>query len=192
MEFPRVVKIRQKFPRPRVENVEEALREQLGRGEISSTIRPGMSVALTAGSRGIAEIDEIMRSLVEILKQMEAEPFIVPAMGSHGGATAEGQVEILDSLGVTEEFCGAPIRSSMEVVVIGETGGSVVTVMAVIETDSFLHGTGATRAGGRGLWRYPAPPRPRRSGRMGTCRCRGPDSNRGHSVRCPIFCQDFF
>ena len=129
MEFPRVVKIRQKFPRPRVENVQEALREQLGRGEISSTIKPGMSVALTAGSRGIAEIDEILRSLVEILKEMEAQPFIVPAMGSHGGATAEGQVEILDSLGVTEEFCGAPIRSSMEVVEIGETDRGVPVYM---------------------------------------------------------------
>ena len=121
MEFPKVVKIRQKFARPRVVNVEAALREQLGRGPISSTIKPGMSVALTAGSRGIAEIDEILRSLVEILKEMEAEPFIVPAMGSHGGATAEGQVEILDSLGVTEEFCGAPVRSSMEVTEIGKT-----------------------------------------------------------------------
>ena len=129
MEFPKVVKIRQKFPRPRVENVEEALREQLGRGEITSTIEPGMSLALTAGSRGIAEIDGILRCLVEILKELDTEPFIVPAMGSHGGATAEGQVEILESLGVTEEFCGAPIRSSMEVVEIGETGRGVPVYM---------------------------------------------------------------
>jgi hypothetical protein len=129
VEFPKVVKIRQKFPRPRVDNIEETLREQLGRGEISSTIDPGMSVALTAGSRGIAQIHEILRSLVEILKEMEAEPFIVPAMGSHGGATAEGQVEILESLGVTEEFCGAPVRSSMEVVEIGETGRGVTVYM---------------------------------------------------------------
>jgi hypothetical protein len=136
MEFPKVVKIRQKFPRPRVESVEAALREQLGRGEISSTIKPGMSVALTAGSRGIAEINEILRSLVEILKEMEAEPFIVPAMGSHGGATAEGQVEILDSLGVTEEFCGAPIRSSMEVVEIGETERGVPVYMDRIASEA--------------------------------------------------------
>ena len=136
MEFPKVVKIRQKFPRPRVENVEAALREQLGRGEISSTIKPGMSVALTAGSRGIAEIHEILRSLVEILKEMGAEPFIVPAMGSHGGATAEGQVEILDSLGVTEEFCGALIRSSMEVVEIGETGRGVPVYMDRIASEA--------------------------------------------------------
>ena len=136
MEFPKVVKIRQKFPSPRVENFEEALREQLGRGEISSTIKPGMSVALTAGSRGIAQIDEILRSLVEILKEMGAEPFIVPAMGSHGGATAEGQVEILESLGVTEEFCGAPIRSSMEVVQIGETERGVPVYMDRIASEA--------------------------------------------------------
>jgi Lactate racemase N-terminal domain len=136
MEFPKVVKIRQKFPRPRVENVEEELREQLGREEISSTIEPGMSVALTAGSRGIAEIEGILRCLVEILKEMEAEPFIVPAMGSHGGATAEGQVEILESLGVTEEFCGAPIRSSMEVVEIGETERGVPVYMDRIASEA--------------------------------------------------------
>jgi hypothetical protein len=107
VEFPKVVKVRQRFPRPRVESVEAELRKQLGREEIASVIRPGMSVALTAGSRGIAEIDGILRSLVAILKEMEAEPFIVPSMGSHGGATAEGQVEILESLGVTER--GVPV-----------------------------------------------------------------------------------
>jgi hypothetical protein len=121
VEFPKVVRVRQKFPRPRVENVEATLQEQLGREEISSTIKPGMSVALTAGSRGVARIDTILRSLVQILRDMGSEPFIVPSMGSHGGATAEGQVEILESLGVTEEFCGAPIRSSMEVVELGKT-----------------------------------------------------------------------
>jgi hypothetical protein len=136
VEFPKVVKIRQKFPRPRVESVQEALREQLEREEISSTIKPGMSVALTAGSRGIAEIDEILRCLVEILKQMKAEAFIVPAMGSHGGATAEGQVEILESLGVTEEFCGAPIRSSMEVVELGETERGVPVYMDRIASEA--------------------------------------------------------
>jgi hypothetical protein len=127
--FPKVVRVRQKFPRPRVENVEAALREQLSRGEISSTVKPGMSVALTAGSRGIAQIDTILRSLVEILRDMGAKPFIVPSMGSHGGATAEGQVEILESLGVTEESCGAPIRSSMEVVELGETERGVPVYM---------------------------------------------------------------
>jgi hypothetical protein len=134
--FPKVVKVRQKFPRPRVEEVEAVLREQLGREEIARTVRPGMSVALTAGSRGIAEIDEILRSLVAVLKELEAEPFIVPAMGSHGGATAEGQVEILESLGVTEEFCGAPVRSSMEVVELGETERGVPVYMDRIASEA--------------------------------------------------------
>ena len=136
MAFPKVVKVRQKFPRPRVEDIEAALREQLELEEISSTVRPGMSVALTAGSRGIAEIDGILRGLVTILKEMGAEPFIVPAMGSHGGATAEGQVEILKSLGVTEEFCGAPIRSSMEIVELGETGRGVPVYMDRIASEA--------------------------------------------------------
>jgi len=136
VEFPKVVKVRQKFPRPRVQSVEGALREQLDREEISSTVRPGMSVALTAGSRGIAQIDEILRSLVAILKKMGAQPFIVPAMGSHGGATAEGQVEILKSLGITEESCGVPIRSSMEVVELGETERGVPVYMDKIASEA--------------------------------------------------------
>lgn len=136
MEFPKIVKVRQKFPRPRVEDVEAALREQLGREEIASTVKPGMSVALTAGSRGIAALDVILRSLVAILKEMGAEPFIVPSMGSHGGATAEGQVEILESLGVTEESCGAPIRSSMEVVEIGATDRGVPVYMDRIASEA--------------------------------------------------------
>ncbi|HZA46770.1 MAG TPA: lactate racemase domain-containing protein, partial [Rubrobacter sp.] len=136
MEFPKVVKIRQTFPRPRVEDVEGAVRDQLRREEISSAIRPGMSVAVTAGSRGIAQIDEILRAVIEGLKEMGAEPFIVPAMGSHGGATAEGQVEILASLGVTEESCGAPIRSSMETVEIGETARGIPVFMDRIASEA--------------------------------------------------------
>ena len=136
VEFPRVVKVRQRFPRPRVDDVEAKLREQVGRDEIASSIRPGMEVALTAGSRGVAGINVILRSLVTILKEMDAKPFIVPAMGSHGGATAEGQVEILESLGVTEEFCGAPIRSSMDVVELGETARGVPVYMDRISYES--------------------------------------------------------
>ena len=136
MEFPKVVKIRQTFPRPRVEDVEGAVRDQLRREEISSAVRPGMSVAVTAGSRGIARIDEILRAVIEGLKEMGAEPFIVPAMGSHGGATAEGQVEILASLGVTEESCGAPIRSSMETVEIGETARGIPVFMDRIASEA--------------------------------------------------------
>src|SRR5918997_5988141 len=136
MQFPKVVKVRQDFPRPRVESVEEALREQCGKEEIRSRIEPGMEVAITAGSRGISGIDDILRSLVKILKDAGARPFLIPAMGSHGGATAEGQVEILESLGVTEESVGAPIRSSMEVVELGETESGVPVFMDRIASEA--------------------------------------------------------
>ncbi|MFH5181793.1 lactate racemase domain-containing protein [Paenibacillus sp. TAB 01] len=121
MSFPKMIKVRQHFSGPRVENIEAAVAEQLGGIGIGRSITPGTRVALTAGSRGIANIALILRSAVRVLKQMGAAPFIVPAMGSHGGATAEGQLEVLHSLGVTEEYCEAPILSSMEVVRIGQT-----------------------------------------------------------------------
>src|SRR5918994_246450 len=136
MQFPKVVKVRQDFPRPRVEDVGEALREQCAREEIRSRIEPGAEVAITAGSRGIAGIDNVLRSLVGILKDAGAKPFLIPAMGSHGGATAEGQVEILRSLGVTEESVGAEIRSSMKVVEIGKTEGGVPVYMDRIASEA--------------------------------------------------------
>jgi Lactate racemase N-terminal domain len=136
MRFPKVVKVRQDFPRPRVGEVREVLREQCAKEEIRSRIEPGARVAITAGSRGISGIDRVLRSLIEILNEAGASPFLVPAMGSHGGATAEGQVEILSSLGVTEESVGAPIRSSMEVVEIGETKEGVPVYMDRIASEA--------------------------------------------------------
>lgn len=84
-------------------------------------IRTGMRVAITCGSRGVANIAIITRAIVDFVKSCGGEPFVFPAMGSHGGATAEGQLEILRGYGVTEEFLGCPIFSSMEVVQVGET-----------------------------------------------------------------------
>ncbi len=121
MPFPKVVKVRQEFPRPQVKDVEQRLREEFEKEGIGSRVEPGTEIAITAGSRGIANIHLILCSLVALLKEVGAKPFIVPAMGSHGGATAEGQVAILESLGVTEESVGAEIRSSMETVELGET-----------------------------------------------------------------------
>src|SRR5918911_1053531 len=136
MPFPKIVKVRQEFPRPRVEDIEALLREECEKQEIKSRIQPGARVALTAGSRGVANIGIILRSLVRILKEKGAKPFIVPAMGSHGGATAEGQVEILESLGITEEFCEASIRSSMEVIELGETERGVPLYMDRIASEA--------------------------------------------------------
>ena len=87
---------------------------------LDQTVRPGQTVAITAGSRGIHQIATILRAVVESLQGVGAEPFIVPAMGSHGGATAAGQVEVLASLGVTETSVGCPIRASMDTVVVCE------------------------------------------------------------------------
>src|SRR5207237_490385 len=93
----------------------------LERLELSKTIRPGQTVALTAGSRGIANIAIILKSTVQFLKDLGAKPFLIPAMGSHGGGTAEGQRQVIESYGITEAFVGVPIRASMEVISLGDT-----------------------------------------------------------------------
>jgi len=113
--IPRMVKVSQKFDAPRLHDVEGDLRAQLRQEQIQGMIKPGMSIAIAVGSRGVNRIAEITKTVVEELKALKAEPFIVPSMGSHGGATAEGQIEVLRHLGVTENSVGAPIRSSMEV-----------------------------------------------------------------------------
>jgi hypothetical protein len=121
VQLPKMVKIKQHLSGPSVEDIESAISRQLYQAGLQEKIQPGMRIAITAGSRGIANIPRIIRTLVVELKKMGAEPFIVPTMGSHGGATAEGQVEVLKSLHLTEESCGAPILSSMEVVEVGQT-----------------------------------------------------------------------
>ncbi|MSQ93046.1 MAG: DUF2088 domain-containing protein [Gemmataceae bacterium] len=121
MTYPRMLRLRQKFPRQRVENIPAAIRDTLAKLNLGSKIKRGQTVALTAGSRGIANIPLILKIAVQHLRDLGAQPFLVPAMGSHGGAVAEGQTEVLHSYGITEEFVGAPIRSSMEVIQLGST-----------------------------------------------------------------------
>ncbi len=121
MNYPKMVPIRQRFERTKLANIPEAVRNELGKLGLNKLIKPGQSVALTAGSRGIANIPVIIKSTIQFLGDLGARPFIVPAMGSHGGATAEGQLELLRSYGVTEAAMGAPIRSSMETVGLGST-----------------------------------------------------------------------
>jgi hypothetical protein len=119
--YPHLVRIRQQFERPRVEDFGAAVYAALEPLDLGRRIRPGHSVALTAGSRGIANIPVLLRAAVSFLKKLGARPFVVPTMGSHGGGTAEGQRHILESYGITEEFVGAPVRASMEVVQAGTT-----------------------------------------------------------------------
>ncbi len=109
-----LAKVRQHFPRPRLDDIEVAVVEQMA--AMRERIRPGESIAITVGSRGIANLATIVHTVVEQLKGWGATPFIIPAMGSHGGGTAEGQLEVLASYGVTPDAMGCPIRSSMETV----------------------------------------------------------------------------
>ena len=118
MDFPQMYCIRQKVEAPKVENIEAAVIQELASLDLSSRITPGDRIAITAGSRGIHQIDKILKTLIDILKEHKAAPFIVPAMGSHGNGTAQGQLEILNSLNISEETMGVPIHSSMEVVQI--------------------------------------------------------------------------
>ena len=111
---PILTKIRQRFPRPRIDDVSAAVVDALTR--VPERVRPGESIAITVGSRGIANIALIARTTVDFVKSRGATPFIVPAMGSHGGGTAQGQAEVLASYGITDETMGCPIRSSMETV----------------------------------------------------------------------------
>jgi lactate racemase-like protein len=117
--LPRMVHVTQEFPSPGRCDLDAEIRRQIGASEIAGRIRRGGRVAVAVGSRGIAEVARITAAVVDTLRRHGAEPFIIPAMGSHGGATAEGQQEVLASLGVTAAAAGAPVVSSMEVVELG-------------------------------------------------------------------------
>ena len=120
-ELPKMVKVKQLLDGSHyeVEELPGLVAKELE--PMADRIKPGMKIAITCGSRGVANIAVITKAIVDFVKAQGAEPFVFPAMGSHGGATAVGQVEILTGYGVTEEFLGCPIRATMEVVQVGET-----------------------------------------------------------------------
>lgn len=123
--YPQMFRVRQIFERPIIGDVAGDTEKQLAGLRLAEKIRPGESVAVTAGSRGIANIHLIVKAIVDHLHKLGAKPFIVPAMGSHGGGTAEGQRAIVEGYGMTEEFLGCPIRSSMETVVVCQTSEGI-------------------------------------------------------------------
>ncbi len=121
MPYPEMFAVRQKFPREREIDVPAAVRREL-RGRVDRTrVKPGARVAVTAGSRGICNIALILKTVIEVLRDAGAEPFIFPAMGSHGGATAEGQAGVLAHYGITAETMGCPVLSSMAATRIGQS-----------------------------------------------------------------------
>lgn len=125
MQFPRMMRIRQNFPQQQVENVYDTALAEIKSLQLENKIQPGETVAVTCGSRGIANIALITKAIVDGLKEIGATPFIVPAMGSHGGGTAEGQTALLGRYGVTKEYLGCEIRSSMETVIVAETAHGI-------------------------------------------------------------------
>ena len=140
-KIPAMIPVRQKFPRPVLKDPVSALRKEILESKLLERVPRGSRVAITAGSRGIANIDLITRELVNILSEAGAEPFIFPAMGSHGGATGAGQEEVLRSYGLTEEKLGVPIKSSMDVIKLGYTDNHIpvyVDHKAVTDADAII------------------------------------------------------
>lgn len=143
-KLPRMFRAKQKFLRNsiEVEKIPNIIEHLLSDEKFSSQIKPGMRIAITAGSRGIANVALTTKCIADFVKKKGAKPFIVPAMGSHGGATAEGQREILEGYGITEAYTGCPIVSSMEVKKIGltEDGREVFIDKHAAEADGIILG----------------------------------------------------
>lgn len=142
VKIPKMFHASQEFLRDAIQpdEIPVVVKAELEKADISALILPGMSIAITAGSRGIRNVDIITRAIVDFVKARGAFPFIVPAMGSHGGATPEGQKEVLESYNITEASMGCPIKATMEVVELGESerGRRVVLDKYAYEADGII------------------------------------------------------
>ncbi|MGE5606562.1 MAG: lactate racemase domain-containing protein [Bacteroidota bacterium] len=127
--IPKMVKVKQKFERPVITDIAKELSSGLAEKKVLEGIKKGQKIAVAVGSRGIANQPLMVKVLISELRRVGAEPFIVPAMGSHAGATAEGQREMLIGMGISEDYVGAPIRSSMDVVQLGTSGNGLPVYM---------------------------------------------------------------
>lgn len=140
--IPKMFHAKQIFPRSIItpKEIPGVVFAELSKEKCADQIKPGMNIAITAGSRGIANVDIITKAIVDFVKSQNANPFIVPAMGSHGGATAEGQIEILAGYNITEESMGCPIKSCMDTVMLGysELGKPVYLDKIAYESDGII------------------------------------------------------
>ena len=123
--LPQMYRVRQHFHRDCLADVEGTVRAEFAKDEIRSRVKPGMKVALGVGSRGIRNLSRIVKTVVEELKKLGADPFIMGAMGSHGGGTVQGQLEVLHTYGITEEAMGIPVVASNDVVLLGQTSRGI-------------------------------------------------------------------
>jgi hypothetical protein len=121
MAFPKMLTVRQNFPDRSLDDISGAVRRELKSADLAGRLKPGAVVAIGVGSRGISNIATITRAVVDYWKSAGMRPFVFPSMGSHGGATAEGQADVLAHYGIIEETMGCPIVSSLDVVSIGTT-----------------------------------------------------------------------
>lgn len=136
MPLPRLLLVRQKFPDRRIPDVAAEVRKQLTESGFASRLKPGSRVAIGVGSRGIHNIATIVRNVVEFWKNAGMKPFIFPAMGSHGAASAEGQADVLAHYGIIEETMGCPVISQLEVVSLGKTSDGIEAFMDKLAYDS--------------------------------------------------------
>ena len=133
-ELPPMARVRQLFERHGIDDVAQAVTNELARPEIKAKVKPGAKIAVGVGSRGVANIDIAVRALISGLKAQGADPFIFPAMGSHAGGTAEAQAALLAGYGVTEDAMGAPIRATMDTIIVTE-----LVEGTAIHMDRFAH-----------------------------------------------------
>ena len=138
--FPRMLLVRQNFPDRRIHDVPGEVKKQLSASPLAKLAKPGARIAIGVGSRGISNMATIARATVDFWKQQGAKPFIFPAMGSHGAATADGQAEVLAHYGITEQTMGCPVISQLEVVSLGKTNDGIEAFMdrAAYESDGVM------------------------------------------------------
>jgi hypothetical protein len=138
--LPKFIELRQHFPAAPQLEIASVLQEQFAKTSVIARITPGMKIAVGVGSRGITNLAEIVKATLDILMNVGAKPFIVPAMGSHGGATAEGQAGVLAEYGITPETMGVPCETTMEVQQIGKTadGREVVFSVPAFDADGIV------------------------------------------------------
>jgi hypothetical protein len=129
MQFPRMLLVRQNFPDRRLKDIPAAVRNELSSAGFAGRLKPGSRIAIGVGSRGITNISTIVRSAVEFWKSAGMKPFLFPAMGSHGAATAEGQADVLAHYGIIEATVGCPVISSLDVVSLGKTPEGIESFM---------------------------------------------------------------
>jgi hypothetical protein len=138
--MPKMIEVKQPIPRSKMLDFRYMVPEKMAESGSLGKVAPGMRIAVGVGSRGISNLAEVVKAVLQVLKNKGARPFIVPAMGSHGGATPDGQEKVLAQYGITREAMGVPFETSMEVVTIGRTpnGGEVAFSAAAVEANGIV------------------------------------------------------